>query len=264
LRLWLSLVVDYEKEAGEEVPLLPNLSYQVKQGDSLIETLFGQHVQLDTLTRTDKGRQLIDEIQQEKHAYFLTRGLKQKRQKELSILARQCELAEILVKEKRQTLGTKRRLFGEPSAKEARENEEVRQQVASLDKLLHSATNAKQKTRAWLEGKLPATSTDINKLRQDLGISFIWRLDFAEVFKERGGFDIVIANPPYLESRSPNFPNDVKAKLQLAVRRRWGNSSQYITRGADLLVYFFEISIYIINGQGNIVLITENSWLDTT
>lgn len=198
LRLWLSLVVDYEREAGEEVPPLPNLSYQIKQGDSLIETLFGQRVQLDTLTKTEKGRQLIDEIQQEKQSYFLTRDLKQKRQKELSILTKQCELAEILVKEKRQTLGTSERLFGELSAKEARENEEVRQRVASLDKLLRSAANAKQKAHAWLEGKLPATSTDINKLRQELGFSFIWRLDFAEVFKENDGFDVVIGNPPYL------------------------------------------------------------------
>lgn len=198
LRLWLSLVVDYEKAPGQEVPPLPNLSYQVRQGDSLIETLFGQRVRIDTLTKTEKGRQLIDEILQEKHAYFLTRSLSEKRQKELSILAKQCELAESLVKERRQTMGTSERLFGELSAKEERENEEVRQRVASLDKLLRSAANAKQKARAWLDGELARSTADVNKLRQELGVSFIWALDFAEVFKAKDGFDIIIGNPPYL------------------------------------------------------------------
>jgi len=198
LRLWLSLVVDYDRQPGEQVPPLPNLSYRVKQGDSLIETLFGQRVRLDALTRTDKGRQLIDEIQQEKHSYFLTRDLKQKRQRELSILVKQCELAESLVKEKRQSIGTKQRLFGEVTAEEAIENEAIRQQTAELDKLLSSAKNAKEKALAWLEGKLPRSTVNANRLRQELGISFIWRLDFAEVFKSKQGFDVVIANPPYL------------------------------------------------------------------
>ena len=198
LRLWLSLVVDYEKAPGQEVPPLPNLSYQVRQGDSLIETLFGQRVEFDTLTKTEKGRQLIDEIQQEKHAYFLTRGLKEKRQKELSILVKQCELAEILVKEKRQSISARQRLFGEMTEKEAIENEEARQQIATLDKLASSAKSARDKAQAWLDGKLSVSSTDINKLRQALGISFVWRLDFSEVFKAKDGFDVVIGNPPYL------------------------------------------------------------------
>ena len=251
LRLWLSLVVDYDRELGEDVPPLPNLSYQVKQGDSLIETLFGQHVQFDTLTRTNKGRQLIDEIQQEKHAYFLTRGLKEKRQKELSIIAKQCELAEILVKEKRQSLGTSQRLFGELSTKEARQNEEIKQRVASLDKLLHSAANAKQKARAWLEGKLPATSTDINRLRQELDISFIWQLDFAEVFKEKGGFDVVIANPPYIRI------SGIAEELDRAIRK------EYVTvfGNYDIYIAFIELGINLLRNNGLLTHITPNKFL---
>ena len=37
----------------------------------------------------------------------------------------------------------------------------------------------------------------------------LYQLDFARVFREKGGFDIVIGNPPYLESRSPNFSNEI-------------------------------------------------------
>ena len=252
LRLWLSLVVDYEKTLGQEVPPLPNLSYQVRQGDSLVETLFGQRVRLDTLTKTEKGRQLIDEIQQEKHAYFLTRGLREKRQKELSILVKQCELAEILVKEKRQGIGTRQRLFGEMTDKEAIENEVVRQQIAALDKLMASAKNAKDKAQAWLEGKLSGSSTDMNKLRQALGISFVWRLDFAEVFKAKSGFDIVIQNPPYLNIRTLTTALDTSDKVALEKQYRAAQ------RGYDLYVLFVELSLQMTHPRGIFCLIMPN------
>ncbi|WP_372759370.1 Eco57I restriction-modification methylase domain-containing protein, partial [Prevotella intermedia] len=34
------------------------------------------------------------------------------------------------------------------------------------------------------------------------------------------GFDIVIGNPPYLESRSPNFPESLKVSLQSEIQKR--------------------------------------------
>jgi hypothetical protein len=77
------------------------------------------------------------------------------------------------------------------------------------------------------------------------------------------GFDIVIGNPPYLESRHPSFSNDLKDLLQIEVQKRWGDDSKYITRGADLLIYFFESAIYYNSQKGYIVFITQNSWLDT-
>ena len=77
------------------------------------------------------------------------------------------------------------------------------------------------------------------------------------------GFDVVIGNPPYLESRHPSFDKQLKALYQISCKMRWGDDVKYITRGADLLVYFFEISINLINSTGNIVLITQNAWLDT-
>ena len=77
------------------------------------------------------------------------------------------------------------------------------------------------------------------------------------------GFDVIIANPPYLESRSPSFSNEMKTAIQVAVRRRWGADANLITRGADLLVYFFETSLFLIKEQGYVVFIAQNSWLNT-
>ena len=50
----------------------------------------------------------------------------------------------------------------------------------------------------------------------------LWQIDFARVFREKGGFDIVIGNPPYLESRSPNFSEELKDQLQRIMKSRYG------------------------------------------
>ncbi len=83
------------------------------------------------------------------------------------------------------------------------------------------------------------------------------------MFGVKDGFDIVIANPPYLESRHPSFAEELKDKYQNETKKRWGELAKLITRGADLLIYFFELSLHIIHPNGTVVLITQNSWLSS-
>jgi adenine-specific DNA-methyltransferase len=83
------------------------------------------------------------------------------------------------------------------------------------------------------------------------------------MFGIKGGFDIVIANPPYLESRNPLFSNNFKDTLQLEVHKRWGAGGDLINRSADLLIYFFETSLKLISVDGLVIFITQNAWLDT-
>ena len=93
LRLWLSLVVDYEidpnkpfAEAIHEIPSLPNLSYRIMRGNSLLERLFGHVVQLDQMAQDTQTGQFIESIQADKHSYFLERDTAEKRRLELKIL----------------------------------------------------------------------------------------------------------------------------------------------------------------------------------
>ena len=198
LRLWLSLIVDYEKIQKEEIPPLPNLSYKIRCGDSLIEKLFGHNVQLDQLVHSDKGKQLIDEITKDKEAYFLARDIKEKNRIELTTLAKQCELMELLIKEKQKALSGVQLSFLEETAKERKKREEFEKAKREYENILLLASNTKKKVEAMLKGKISIPAEDIHDLKKKLGISFIWKLDFAEVFKEKGGFDIVIGNPPYI------------------------------------------------------------------
>lgn len=76
-------------------------------------------------------------------------------------------------------------------------------------------------------------------------------------------FDIVIGNPPYLESRNKAFSDEMKTNNLHATQQRWPKLSTYFTRGCDLLVYFYELSIYLLKENGINAFITQNSWLDT-
>jgi hypothetical protein len=77
-------------------------------------------------------------------------------------------------------------------------------------------------------------------------------------------FDIIIGNPPYIESRNQDlFPQKLKVKLQKNILRRWQEGSYFIKKGSDLLIYFFEWSISNLKPTGVITFITQNSWLTT-
>jgi hypothetical protein len=92
---------------------------------------------------------------------------------------------------------------------------------------------------------------------------FDFQIYFSEVFHEKEGFDVIIGNPPYLESRHPDFSDKLKDSYQSFSKKRWKEDAAHITRGADLLVYFFENGIFNIRESGQVVFLTQNSWLDT-
>ena len=91
---------------------------------------------------------------------------------------------------------------------------------------------------------------------------FPWRLVFANVFFLKKGFDIVIGNPPYTESRSENFSIEKKQLYLKEIKNKW-NSDKFISKGSDLMTYFFPLSVELLNDFGINILITSNSWLST-
>jgi hypothetical protein len=77
------------------------------------------------------------------------------------------------------------------------------------------------------------------------------------------GFDIVIGNPPYVESRSSAVSEEMKEKYHHQVSSDFSKYSEYITKGADLLIYFFPRSIFLLSDNGIGTLIVQNGWLNT-
>ena len=84
------------------------------------------------------------------------------------------------------------------------------------------------------------------------------------MFGIKDGFDIVIGNPPYVESRNESFSDELKNKLEEQLSQIYGNSyKNYFPRGADLLIFFYELSFRLISTAGVNCFITQNSWLSS-
>jgi hypothetical protein len=79
----------------------------------------------------------------------------------------------------------------------------------------------------------------------------------------RNGFDIVIGNPPYLEARSPLLTAEQKDLIRTSMYERWPTTDNLPPRGSDLMVYFFERGLSLLQPEGVMLYITENSWLST-
>jgi hypothetical protein len=256
LRLWLSLMVDYEREAGEAVPTLPNLSYRVRVGDSLIERLFGEPVQLDKLADDAVARQLIDRIQTEKRGYFKEPNLWEKQRRELRILGLLCELAAKLVGAKRGAVLTQMSAQVPSMGDEflSREHRKLKEafeaELARYDGLMEQVKGVYDQVRAMQSGEVPTEARDVDALRTQLGLSFLWRLDFAEVFADQGGFDVVIANPPYI--RQERF-SEQKPLLKVAF-------SDVYHGVADLYVYFYRQGLALTRPRGVLTFISSNKF----
>ncbi len=79
-----------------------------------------------------------------------------------------------------------------------------------------------------------------------------WRTEFADVFAIRGGFDVAIANPPYV--RVENI-GSVKTAL----------SQQYrgtLSARSDLYCYFYVRALQLLTEHGMQVFVCSNTWLD--
>jgi len=74
-------------------------------------------------------------------------------------------------------------------------------------------------------------------------------VEFAEVF-ERGGFDVVLANPPYVRQ-------ELIKDLKPALKSMYGDLYSGI---ADLYVYFYYRAIQLLRQHGMLVFISSNKW----
>ena len=84
--------------------------------------------------------------------------------------------------------------------------------------------------------------------------------DAGYMFDVHDGFDVVIGNPPYVESRNSLLSATAKNAYSRQVHADWGAD---IPRGSDLLVYFLARSARVLSDKGFACLITQNAWLST-
>ena len=82
-----------------------------------------------------------------------------------------------------------------------------------------------------------------------------WRSDFATI-NQAGGFDIVVANPPYVRQGDIK-PDAYKKDLNQT-------HSAATTPGSDLYCYFYARALELLRAGGMHVFVCSNRWLDVT
>ena len=80
------------------------------------------------------------------------------------------------------------------------------------------------------------------------------------MFGVASGFNIVIGNPPYVESRNSLLSDEMKVVYRRQVSSDWGAT---LPRGSDLLTYFLARTPKLLDESGHGYLITQNAWLTT-
>jgi len=91
-----------------------------------------------------------------------------------------------------------------------------------------------------------------NSVVDDMAVdlkAFDWQKAFPEVF-DRGGFDVVVANPPY-----------VRQELLGAIKPHLQSHFQSYHGMADLYVYFYELGVKLLRPGGRLSFIVTNKWM---
>ena len=252
LRLWLSLIVDYELDpdleadkALSEVPALPNLGYRVKVADSLIERLLGEDVPQGRLEWHVVDDALLAELQEAKHEYFRAIDPSEKTKVQRRIVGLEADVAASLLEyRKRRVTAYQDSLLGEEglSKKDQERREAQHRELAVIAELEANIEKARQ--------SLAAGSVEPDDQELGPAQTFVWSLDFAEVFAEKGGFDVVIANPPYV--RVHRISATEKKKL-------WAAFPSFKAK-ADLYACFIERGIQLARPEGTISYICSDTW----
>jgi len=230
LRFFIALLVDERIDKSKPnwgIEPLPNLEFKLMQGNSLISEFMS--INLDTEDSNSYGKLIKDEMDE-----LITQFQDKKSQY-------QCE------PDRNKKEGLKNEI--EKLITEIFEGKLQKQKSEYFNKL--KAIETKYSTLPNIQQRNESISQDKETLYKNYGFNlglfekqlreftsglkvkpfFAWKLYFAEVFHEKGGFDIVIANPPY------------NAKLTKEERRLYKHNFESVSSGRqDTAAMFVELA----------------------
>jgi adenine-specific DNA-methyltransferase len=277
LRFWLALVVD-----ETEPQPLPNLDYKIMQGNSLLESFEG--VDLSSLGSFDRTKE--EQILFAQRGQYEIGAAFSKTKQSLLVFDQKskAELYELIDDyfSYDETTNTKykskqfikdeinRIVEGKLITKFYLEKPKIEKQIDEVKSNLKIARELptdntaikqkKEKTREKLTRQLSALEDQLEGLNNIIDQLhnlqtrtdkpyFLWHLWFKEVF-DKGGFDIVIGNPPYIEFKKlPSKEKELYKNYQTASRKY------------DLYVLFIELSNQILKEKGCHCFINPTTFL---
>jgi hypothetical protein len=260
LRFWLSLVVD---ELNPHP--LPNLDYKIMQGNSLLEQYEGIELGNAALFNEPEVKIYQASMFEEPKSEY---GFSKEKQADIKSLID--EYFKVEDKEKKTSIHKRidnividhidksleffeNKLLIEIATYEKqldkkieRLTENQKQQVLSKSKEL----NEIEKRKKQLESKSAARKRLLEFEKTDERPYFLWHLYFMDVF-EKGGFDVMIGNPPYIQLQKMGKETDI---LQEA-------GFETFARTGDIYCLFYEKGFYLLKKGGTLTYITSNKWM---
>lgn len=262
LRFWLALIVEYESnDLNIAPPTLPNLDYKIMQGNSLLEEfegvkLFDEKLLKQPLINSEifnQTTQIIQKLQSElisfyaKNPQWMQKG--EHKDKPNKVIELENKLREILKQNKKITensieqkdlfmsVAESKMIWDEIKSKHERffsesdreKKKDLRKQIDHLNWLLIESTLEEQKNLSALE--------KLEKLKDsNTKPFFLWHLYFADVFEEKGGFDIVIGNPPYVSVKHISVSEKkIFSKIFETGKSRFNLFTLFLEKGQNLL-----------------------------
>jgi len=258
LRLWLQLFDDdlLTDDGSMNHLVYHSINLNLRVGDSLVPGMGEMDFNLRKARLVGDLKSKIVELRKEKKWY-----------KENSPVAKFKNIYEVNLAEAR--------LFSEIVEKEIRFIKKKIKGEVSLQTTLDGSILFMTKKNRFkdLEKRLQDLN-DINESMSEPGKRpFIWCIDFAEVFGDKDGFDIVIGNPPYVRQEVISPPSErdhdvtrvekmeYKERLVQSVKNLFPRAGR-INKKSDYYIYFYFHGLGLLNSKGTLCFITSNSWLD--
>ena len=274
LRFWLSLIVD--ELDMQNIKPLPNLDHKIMCGNSLLEEFEGVKLFDEKLlgeVKKDVSFE-VKQIEKEIAELYVKKGdivrgksngssvkevekeikkLENKRQKLLSAPKENDrnltldEATQHRIKESQKKLSELKNLQKDFFNAE---NRNLKKQLREkIDKIEWELIEETLKERGNLEAMQKLFQYKKNKAKP----FFLWKLYFAEVFqRENPGFDVVIANPPYVQLQ--------KEGGELANLYKNGGYHTFTNTG-DIYMLFYEKGFQVLRSKGVLAFITSSQWM---
>ncbi len=270
LRFWLSLVVE------EDIPQpLPNLDYKIMQGNSMLERFddidlknlvtadeedFKASTELDfgdEFKKAEQGMLSFNKAEKDKlyvliDKYFDTDKWESETGLKVDKNDIKRDIGKIVDdKIHVHVLNVKRQL-----KKEIKSLENKWKKVVGEDFKKLNQKSKEFKHYIELKKKLEHLDDVENRLHEQQKSNskqyFLWHLFFKDVF-DKGGFDIVIGNPPYIQLQKMGKDCDALDQAGYAT----------FTRTGDIYCLFYELGNSILKKNGVLAYITSNTWMRT-
>jgi hypothetical protein len=276
LRLWLSLIVD-ETDIHKIKPL-PNLDYKIMCGNSLLDEFEGVKLFDEGLLGETKKENNLEIKNIEEVVERLYQELGKIKTGKMKDDGRSREIKQAINKLKKK----KQKLMAEPKregyngslfeVKKIKESQKKLKEIKALHKQFFNEHDRRKKIelrteiekRDWefIEETLKEQGNEeaMKKLEQIKKTRskpfFLWKLYFSDIFQENGGFDICIANPPYIGEKG--HKEIFKSLAQTELGRKFYQGRM------DLFYFFFHLAIDLGKINSQISFITTNYYLTAT